>query len=107
MRHLTWVSTTSTLTRSLREASHTSQVVVTSHSPDLLDDKAVDEHMIRAVTYESGETLIGPLDEAGGSAIRGRLYTAGELLRLDQIDMDCAAIDGVDPGQLELFADVQ
>lgn len=37
---------------------------------------------------EKHETKIGPLDDAGRSAIRDRLYTAGELLRLGQLTPD-------------------
>ena len=37
------------------------------------------------VESEQGVTRIGPLDEAGRTAIRDRLYTPGELLRLNQL----------------------
>ncbi len=70
---------------SLRDASETTQVLVTSHSPDLLDDPEIPDEWILPVIAEQGETKIGPLDEAGRSAIRDRLYTPGELLRLDQL----------------------
>jgi predicted ATPase len=70
---------------SLRDASGKTQVVVTSHSPDLLDDENLDINSILAVVSEGGVTEIGPLDETGKSALRDRLYTAGELLRLNQL----------------------
>jgi predicted ATPase len=70
---------------SLRDASESSQVIVTSHSPDLLDDKEILDDWILPVESEQGVTRIGPLDEAGRSAIRNRLYTPGELLRLNQL----------------------
>ncbi len=72
----------------LREASERSQVVVTSHSPDLLDDPDIPDESILAVVAEHGETLIGPIDETGRSVLRDRLYTAGELLRMDQLRPD-------------------
>ncbi len=90
---------------SLRMASKNTQIVVTSHSPDLLDDKSISEENILAVVNKNGETRIGPLDSAGKSAIRDRLYTAGELLRLGQMEPDEALIDNVPLNQLELFAD--
>ncbi len=65
----------------LRSAARRTQVMVTSHSPDLLDDESVSADSVLAVVSENGETRIGPLDEASKSAIRDRLYTAGELLR--------------------------
>ncbi len=58
---------------------------MTSHSPDLLDDEDIDTDSILAVISEGGVTQIGALDETGKSALRDRLYTAGELLRLNQL----------------------
>lgn len=89
----------------LLAASKVTQVAVTSHSPELLDDKNLPDSSILAVVNRSGETRIGPLDEAGRSAIRERLYTAGELLRLNQIEPDDSAITEISPKQLDLFAD--
>jgi predicted ATPase len=73
---------------SLRDASHKTQVIVTSHSPDLLDDDDLDTNSILAVISRDGVSEIGPLDERGKSALRDRLYTAGELLRLNQLIPD-------------------
>ena len=67
-------------------ASANTQVVVTSHSPDLLDDKSIGDDCILGVSNVNGETKIGPLDEAGRTSIHDRLYTAGELLRMDQLE---------------------
>jgi predicted ATPase len=86
-------------------ASKRTQIAVTSHSPDLLDDKDVPDESILAVVNRNGETEIAPLDEAGRTAIRDRLYTAGELLRLNQIQPDEDAAARVPPHQLDLFAD--
>jgi predicted ATPase len=61
------------------EASETRQVLVTSHSPDLLDE--ISEESIRSVYRDEGGTHIVPLDEATKSVLRDRLYTPGELLR--------------------------
>lgn len=72
----------------LRDACRKTQVLVTSHSPDLLDDPDIRDEEILPVMAERGETRIGPMDEAGRSAIKERLYTPGELLRLDQLRPD-------------------
>ena len=69
----------------LREASHYTQVLATSHSPELLDDPELDAEMLLAVDAYAGKTTIGAVNEASKSAIRERLYTAGELLKLDQL----------------------
>jgi predicted ATPase len=86
----------------LREASAKTQVVVTSHSPDLLDDERLETDSILAVMARDGKTLIAPLDEVGRKALREHLYTAGELLRLDQLVPDPNVIENL-PSQLRLF----
>ena len=85
---------------SLTDASQLAQVMVTSHSADLLDNDAIPDSSILAVLSEHGETRIGPLDEAGRSALHDHLFTAGELLRMDQLlpDPERSA-----PRQLDLF----
>ncbi len=75
----------------LMEAARTRQILVTSHSPDLLDDAKLSTDSILAVNAEEGSTRIAPLDEAGRSALRDRLYTAGELLRMNQLRPDVDA----------------
>jgi len=87
---------------SLREASRTTQVLVTSHSPDLLDNPQLDTDTILAVVADAGRTTIGRLDETGKSALHDRLYTAGELLRLNQLAPDPAARE-LSGRQLRLF----
>jgi predicted ATPase len=89
----------------LRSASATTQTAVTSHSPDLLDDKVITDENILAVINRNGETKIGPVDAAGRSAIKDGLYTAGELLRLNQLEPDEDAINNMPPEQIDLFAD--
>jgi predicted ATPase len=68
------------------------QVIVTSHSPDLLDDERVPTEAVLAVSAEGGVTSIAPVDEASRSILRDRLYTAGELLRLNQLQPDRSAL---------------
>ena len=67
------------------EASRNVQVLVTSHSADLLDDARIPIESIRAVESHDGSTVIGEIDDASRSTLRDGLYTAGELLRLNQI----------------------
>ena len=77
----------------LRDAADKTQIVITSHSPDLLDDKDLNPESILAVEARNGTTVIADIDEAGRSAVRDRLYTTGELLRLNQLQPDPASID--------------
>ena len=91
----------------LRDAADNTQIIITSHSPDLLDDKDLDPESILAVEARDGITVIAGIDEAGKSAVRDRLYTtAGELLRLDQLQPDPAAIDAA-KGKFPMKADDQ
>jgi predicted ATPase len=92
-----------TLRDCILEASRTVQVIVTSHSAELLDADHVEVEMLRAVEATGGRTIIAPVDEASRSAVRDRLYTPGELLRAGQLAPDTSAL--VSPGQLRLFGD--
>lgn len=87
----------------LREASTRTQVVVTSHSPDLLDDERLETDSILAVMAQDGKTFIAPLDDVGRKALREHLYTAGELLRLNQLLPDPKEIEKLTDSQLRLF----
>ena len=62
-----------------RDAAEHAQILVTSHSPDLLDDDEIEADSLLAVVAEHGESRIGPLDEVGRTTLRDHLYTAGEL----------------------------
>ncbi len=93
------------LVDSLRDAAEHTQVLVTSHSPELLDDPDISPNQIIAVTAESGESRIGPLNEPGRLALRDHLYTAGELLRMNQLDPDPSRSNPIDR-QLDLFGPV-
>ncbi|MBS0261340.1 MAG: AAA family ATPase [Planctomycetes bacterium] len=90
----------------LRAASQTTQVIVTSHSPDLLDDREIPDNQILPVVSEQGVTKIAPVDEAGRTAIREHLYTPGELLRLNQLTPDPEAVAVADRYQPSLFDEV-
>ena len=76
------------LVDALGEASECVQVMVSSHSADLLDEKAVHQDSILAAGFEQGRTNIGPLDAAMRSVIRDRISTAGELLRIGYTSPD-------------------
>jgi predicted ATPase len=77
----------------LREASSHTQVLVTSHSPDLVDQIDLESVQLLAVQATQGNTEIGPVDQASLEAIRNHLYSAGELLRMDQLEIDKADLE--------------
>jgi predicted ATPase len=86
----------------LREATTRTQVIVTSHSPDLLENKGIAQGELLSVRFEDDGTRIGPLDEAGRTALREHLYTPGELLRMGKLEPDESA-RSLEPEKLELF----
>ncbi len=87
----------------LREASTVSQIVVTSHSPDLLDDSNIPDESILAVESRDGVTVIGQVDDAGRSVLQDKLFTPGELLRQNQLTPTPSSFDEVEERQLKLF----
>lgn len=76
----------------LQDAAEKTQVIITSHSPDLLDNKDLDVESILAVEVRDGNTIIGRVDDASRSVLRDKLFTTGELLRLDQLQPDPESI---------------
>jgi predicted ATPase len=80
------------LREALQRASEKTQVIVTSHSPDLLDDESISADMVRAVVSEAGETKIADIDEASRDVLRDKLFSVGELLRLNQLAPDRVAL---------------
>ena len=91
------------LREALTRASGKTQVIVTSHSPDLLDDRQLDIDSLLAVVSESGETRIASLDEASRYAMRLHLFSAGELLRLNQLVPDPVELAAQQERQTDLF----
>lgn len=80
-----------------------SQVLITTHSPDILDNKKLRDEQIVAVQSVEGVAQITPLTEATREIIRQRLYTPGELLRQDELRVDPDYAERA-AQQLELFA---
>ncbi|MFZ1576201.1 MAG: AAA family ATPase [Chromatiaceae bacterium] len=95
------------LREALQRASEQTQVIVTSHSPDLLDDPSLSANALLAVAAVGGETRIAVLDVASRTALRDQLFTAGELLRLSQLAPDPQALAAEDQRQPDLFGDAQ
>lgn len=69
----------------LRVASGSMQVVVTTHSTDLLEAKWIRDHHLRIVVRDGGATRVHPLSDSAGQALRDRLMNAGELFRANAL----------------------
>jgi len=69
----------------LMDATNDRQVLLTTHSPDILDYKYLQDNQLRVVNLEKNRTVIAPMSAAGRQAIREQLYTPGELLRTGEL----------------------
>ncbi|HLJ58036.1 MAG TPA: AAA family ATPase [Chthonomonadaceae bacterium] len=87
----------------LMEASEQKQILVTSHSPDLLDNDHIRAEDLIAVVAAKGVSQVGPIDAADVTALRDHLYTAGSLLRMNQLAPDQRAIRESTNGQMKFF----
>jgi predicted ATPase len=69
----------------MTEASGFTQVLATTHSPDFLDYPDLDPESLLVFDAASGETIVDTADDVSKSAIRDKLYSAGELMRMQQL----------------------
>ena len=67
----------------LREASDRSQILITTHSPDLL--ALLDAGDVRVVTRRDGVTSVARMDASQREAVESRLLTLGDVLRMEGI----------------------
>ena len=78
----------------LRHANRFMQVVVTTHSPDILDAKWIEDRHLRIVSWETGSTRVSPVSEATRGVLRDRLMGAGELMRSNALTAaESSAVD--------------
>lgn len=85
----------------LMEASRERQIITTTHSPDIIDHKTLSDEQIRGVLMKNGKTIIAPLSDSSREAIRSNLYTPGELLRNNELNIDIEKEDT--DKQLDIF----
>jgi predicted ATPase len=76
------------LVQVLLDASRHQQILVSTHSPEMLDYEELRDDQIRVVIAENNTTKIAPLAKVTREAIRSHLYSAGELLRINELSPD-------------------
>jgi hypothetical protein len=84
---------TRALVDALREATQRTQVLLTTHSGDLLADRDIDASQVLVVRNRGGQTQIAPVDPASREIVRKELYTLADLQRMDQLDLDEADLE--------------
>ena len=75
-----------TIAEIIELAATRTQIVVTTHSPDLLNAKWIKPENIRVVSWEEGETSISQLGVAPVKMLQEHLMGAGELMRANALD---------------------
>ncbi len=86
----------------LREATAHTQVLLTTHSPELLELLDLERDKLLVVRSRGGTTELAEPDRASLSAIKDHLMSLGELLRIDQLEPDTQ--DLKEQQKLKLFA---
>jgi predicted ATPase len=89
----------------IQTTSDRTQVLVTTHSADLLDAKWLKPENLRLLTWDGG-SVVHDLPKRASQAIRSHLMTAGELMRADALDDPFPPIVDVNH-ELNLFPDMK
>jgi hypothetical protein len=79
------------------------QVIVTTHSPELLDAEWIKDENIRIVGWSEGATRLSEISDASRQALRDHLMGAGELLRSNALNAPANLFDDRDLSQRLLF----
>ena len=70
----------------LRTASKSGAVLITTHSPELLD--AADEDSILVCRFSDGVSRVGPLAESQRAVVREGLFSVAELMRAEPLRIE-------------------
>ena len=65
------------------EAAGRTQILATTHSPDLIDRLPIEG--VKAVRIQDGSTEVGPISQAQASAVEHGLFTLGELHSMEGV----------------------
>ena len=73
------------LSDAITEASRRRQILITTQSPDLIDNFEVDS--LRVVTREAGTSRVGMVDRMQREVVQSLLFTSGELMRSEGLQV--------------------
>jgi predicted ATPase len=76
------------LVDALDDATQRTQVLLTTHSADLLSGRDVGPGQVLVVRNRGGLTYITPVDPASREIIQKELYSLADLQRMDKLDLD-------------------
>jgi predicted ATPase len=80
------------LVDALDEATQWTQILLTTHSADLLADRDLNPGQVLVVRSRDGLTQIAPVDAASREIIQKELYTLADLQRMDHLEPDAADV---------------
>ncbi len=89
----------------LRHASKQMQVVVSTHSPEILDARWIEDRHLRIVNWQEGATTVSRVSDMSRKALQDHLMGAGELLRSEALEPD-PLFDDAPEQQGNLFEEV-
>jgi predicted ATPase len=92
-----------TLLDQIRGFSASSQIIVTTHSPELLESKWIGPENILVATWKNGVTQILPLGKASTTTLQQHLMGAGEMMRTEGLN-PADLFENLNPEQGELFS---
>ena len=75
----------------LEHASERMQVVVTTHSPDILDARWIEGRHLRLLEWADGRTKVSRISEASQDILTDGVMCAGELLRSNALRAEAAS----------------
>jgi predicted ATPase len=94
-----------TLLDQIRGFSSKTQIIVTTHSPDLLESKWMEADNLLVATWSKGVTQILPLGDTSRTTLQQHLMGAGEMMRTEGLQPR-DLFENLNPEQGELFSKV-
>jgi predicted ATPase len=77
---------TASIVETLRQESSRSQIIITTHSPDVLDLARLGEDNFKIAIWNKGQTKIGSVTGAAKAALQEHLSSPGELFKMLILD---------------------
>jgi predicted ATPase len=90
----------------LKIAARRTQVIITTHSPDILDNPNVEDTDLYVIESIKGNSVVASLATGTRKIIKDKLYLPGELLRNNELRADIQAAQQ-ESRQLKLFGVTQ
>lgn len=81
------------LVDALDEATLRTQILLTTHSVEMLDNPTIKPENIRVVQMVDGQTVIAPVDAASVEIVKQKLGTLGDLERDNQLEPDTVDVE--------------